>query len=114
MKVCDALWRRAKTSTDRCLSGTAREDLLTRGCQESRIVAIKPPKEGDLSSDGKGDIAAREAFKKLSVFTHPDKHDNSEASTEAFKMLNTERAHTESQAQREAEKRQGEGHGDPR
>jgi len=69
-----------------------------------------------LSSDGKGDIAAREAFKKLSVFTHPDKHDNSEASTEAFKMLNTARAYMDAKAKLNAKRRKGKakGAGDPR
>ena len=74
------------------------------GSKDPELCAVKPAKEGDLSSDGKGDAAARDAFRKLSVFVHPDKHDNSPQATEAFKMLNTARAYFDSRAKLNAKR----------
>jgi len=117
VKVCDALLASRKDVNRQMAFGAPPAKICERvGAKNPELCAIKPPKEGDLSSDGKGDIAAREAFKKLSVFTHPDKHDNSEASTEAFKMLNTARAYMDAKAKLNAKRRKGKakGAGDPR
>ena len=104
-KVCDSLFAVRKDATRQLAFGAPPAKICKRlSAKDAELCAVKQPKEGELSSDGKGDAAARDAFKKLSVFVHPDKHDNSEASTEAFKMLNTARAYMDSKAKLNAKR----------
>jgi len=107
-KVCDSLLALRKDLTRQMSFGVDPAKICSRlGTKDPSLCAVRPAKEGDLSSDGKGDAAAREAFKRLSLFIHPDKHDNSEAATEAFKMLNTARAYMDSKARLKAKRAEG-------
>lgn len=107
-KVCDSLLSLRKDLTRQMSFGLDPTKVCARlGTKDPSLCAVRPAKEGDLSSDGKGDAAAREAFKRLSLFVHPDKHDNSEAATEAFKMLNTARAYMDSRAKLKAKRAEG-------
>ena len=109
-KVCDSLLGMRKDLTRQMSFGVDPAKVCSRlGTKDPSLCAVRPAKEGDLSSDGKGDAAAREAFKRLSLFVHPDKHDNSEAATEAFKMLNTARAYMDSKAKLKAKRAEDKG-----
>ena len=104
-KVCDSLLAARKDLNRQMSFGAPPAKICARlGSKDPELCAVKPAREGDLSSDGKGDAAARDAFKKLSVFVHPDKHDNSPQATEAFKMLNTARAYFDSRAKLNAKR----------
>jgi ankyrin repeat protein len=104
-KVCDSLLAARKDLNRQMSFGAPPAKICARlGSKDPELCAVKPAKEGDLSSDGKGDAAARDAFRKLSVFVHPDKHDNSPQATEAFKMLNTARAYFDSRAKLNAKR----------
>jgi hypothetical protein len=104
-KVCDSLLAARKDLNRQMSFGAPPAKICARlGSKDPELCAVKPAKEGDLSSDGKGDAAARDAFKKLSVYVHPDKHDNSPQATEAFKMLNTARAYFDSRAKLNAKR----------
>lgn len=74
------------------------------------VCEIKPAKEGDVTHDGNGDAAAGDAFKRLSLLVHPDKHKghHSGPANSAFRMLKSARDHFDLKAKRESEKRKRE------
>ncbi|CAL54788.1 Ankyrin repeat [Ostreococcus tauri] len=106
-KICDSLLAARKDLRRQMSFGVPPAKVCARlGAKDPELCAVKPAKEGDLSSDGKGDVAARDAFKRLSLYIHPDKHENSAAATEAFKMLNTARAYMDSKAKLNEKRKQ--------
>ena len=71
------------------------------------MCEIKPAKEGEISADGSGDAAAGDAFKRLSLMVHPDKHRGAFSGTasEAFRALKKARDHFDALARRAAERK---------
>lgn len=105
VKVCDALLAQRRDVMRQLSFGVESVKICERvGKNAPELCAVKAPTEGELSSDGKGDAAARDAFRRLSVFVHPDKHENSAAATESFKLLNTARKYMDAKAVVQAKK----------
>ena len=105
VKVCDALLAQRRDVTRQMSFVVEPAKICERvGKKDPELCAVKPPVEGELSSDGKGDAAARDAFRRLSVFVHPDKHENSAHATESFKLLNTARKYMDAKATLKAKK----------
>jgi hypothetical protein len=105
VKVCDALLAQRRDVTRQMSFAVEPAKICERvGKKDPELCSVKPPVEGELSSDGKGDAAARDAFRRLSVFVHPDKHDNSAHATESFKLLNTARKYMDAKATLRAKK----------
>ena len=65
---------------------------------------------GTLTDDGDGDAAAGDAFRRLSLMVHPDKHKGSYSgpANSAFRMLKAARDHFNMLAKRESDKRKKE------
>ena len=110
-KLCDSLLAVRREVARPMALGVPPLKLCERVSRKDPLVCeLKPAKEGDIASDGTGDAAAGDAFKKLSLMVHPDKHGgkNSKQATDAFRALKLARDHFDMLAKRAADKKQRE------
>ena len=110
-KLCDSLLAARREVARPMGLGVPPAKVCERAARKDPIVCeIKPPKEGDATDDGEGDAAAADAFKRLSLLVHPDKHrgKNAADAATAFRALKAARDHFDLLARRAAEKRRRE------
>ena len=88
--------------------GVPAQKICERASARDPLVCeLRFAKEGTVADDGESDAAAGDAFKRLSLLVHPDKHEgkNSGKAASAFRMLKTARDHFDKIAKKAAEKR---------
>ena len=107
-KLCDSLLAARREIARPMALGVPPAKTCERAARKDPLVCeIKPAKEGDVSADGSGDAAAGDAFKRLSLMVHPDKHRGpySGKANEAFRALKAARDHFDMLARRAAERK---------
>jgi colicin import membrane protein len=107
-KLCDSLLAARREIARPMALGVPPAKTCERAARKDPLVCeIKAAKEGDVSADGSGDAAAGDAFKRLSLMAHPDKHRGklSGKANEAFRALKAARDHFDMLAKRAAERK---------
>ena len=107
-KLCDSLLAARREIARPMALGVPPAKTCERAARKDPLVCeIKPAKEGEISADGSGDAAAGDAFKRLSLMVHPDKHRGafSGKASEAFRALKKARDHFDALARRAAERK---------
>jgi len=107
-KLCDSLLAARREIARPMALGVPPAKTCERAARKDPLVCeIKAAKEGDVSADGSGDAAAGDAFKRLSLMVHPDKHRGklSGKANEAFRALKAARDHFDMLAKRAAERK---------
>ena len=114
-KLCDSLLALRREVARPLGLGVPPSKVCERLARKDPLVCeIKPAREGDVTNDGAGDAAATDAFKRLSLLVHPDKHKgkHSGPANSAFRMLKAARDHFDLKAKREMERRKREEEGE--
>ena len=107
-KLCDSLLASRREVTRPLALGVPVQKICERASARDPLVCeLRFAKEGTVGDDGESDAAAGDAFKRLSLLVHPDKHEgkNSGKAASAFRMLKTARDHFDKIAKKAAEKR---------
>ena len=110
-KLCDSLLAARREVARPMGLGVPPGKVCERVARKDPLVCeIKPAKEGDATDDGAGDAAAADAFKRLSLLVHPDKHRGKQAgdAAKAFRELKKAKDHFDLLARRAAEKKERE------
>ena len=105
-KLCDSLLTLRKDVARPLGLGVPPRKICERVSQKDALICeLKAAKEGTVNADG-GDAAAGDAFKRISLLVHPDKHrgHHSTKANSAFRLLKQARDHFDLKAKREAER----------
>ena len=109
-KLCDSLLTLRKDVARPLGLGVPPRKICERVSQKDALICeLKAAKEGTVNADG-GDAAAGDAFKRISLLVHPDKHrgHHSTKANSAFRLLKQARDHFDLKAKRDAERQKKE------
>lgn len=105
-KLCDSLLTLRKDVARPLGLGVPPRKICERVSQKDALICeLKAAKEGTVGAEG-GDVAASDAFKRISLLVHPDKHrgHHGAKANAAFRLLKQARDHFDLKAKREAER----------
>ena len=105
-KLCDSLLTLRRDVARPLGLGVPPRKICERVSQKDALICeLKAAKEGTVGAEG-GDVAAADAFKRISLLVHPDKHrgHHGAKANAAFRLLKQARDHFDLKAKREAER----------